>query len=202
VTLGGGTRLRWAGADDYPAIRALAMGWFPAETLIEPVLYRRLLATGTARVRLLEGQAGASGYYALWPLTAAAYDALSRGERRERDLGAADIVAPHDARANVLYISDVCMAPGAPGAARGAAAGHVLLRDLRRSLADLACAYRHIARVAAWAFSPQGVRLAQRLGLRPVAHNPALMENMTAALRSRLAPAPVDTTGPTQGRRG
>jgi hypothetical protein len=193
--------MRSAVPEDYPALRALAAAWFPAETLIDPALYRRLLTTGVAPVRILDGQKGPAGYYALWPLTAAAYGALSRGDRRERDLGGADIVAPQDERARVLYVSDVCMA-ATPGEARQSLAGYVLLRDLWRSVANLSYAHRHIARVAAWAFSPQGARLAARLGLRPVAHNPELMEIMTPALRGRLKQAPDDAMGPTQGRRG
>jgi hypothetical protein len=51
------------------------------------------------------------------PLTEAAYQSLAQGETRERDLGLDDIVPPHDPRACVLYISDICTAPDAPPSA-------------------------------------------------------------------------------------
>jgi hypothetical protein len=177
--------MRWAGPDDYPALRALAEAWFPAETLIDPTLYRHLLGSGTVRVRVRMGDQGPAGYYALWPLTAAAYASLKSGEKRERDLGVGDIVSASDPRARVLYISDVCARPDAAGGAPGL----VVLKDLQRSLVDLLRGNPQIAHVAAWAFSAEGARLAARLGLRPVADGTALVEIAAAALDSRLVPA-------------
>ena len=171
-------RMRFAGPDDYPAMRALAGAWFPAETLIDPAVYRHLLAAGTIHARILPREDGLAGYYALWPLTSAAYESLRRGEKRERDLAVGDIVAPQDPRAGVLYVSDVCAAPGASGL--------VLLRDMQRTLVELLCAHPHITRVAAWAFTAQGAQLAARLGMRPVAHNAALVETMSTAIMTRL----------------
>ncbi len=161
-------QMRTAGPDDYPAMRALAGAWFPAETLLDAALYRHLLAAGTIHARILPREGGPAGYYALWPLTSVAYASLRRREKRERDLGAGDIVAPQDARASVLYVSDVCASPGVSGL--------VLLRDMQRTLVELLRAHPHITRVAAWAFTPKGARLAARFGMRPVADSPALME--------------------------
>jgi hypothetical protein len=182
------TRMRTAGPDDYPVLRALADAWFPAETLIEPALYRHLLGVGAVRVRILMCADGPAGYYALWPLTAAAYSSLRRGERRERDLTAIDIVAPQDERASVLYVSDVCRAPGASGGALRRPPVLILLRDLQRSLVALLRVHPHITRVAAWAFSSDGSRLAVRFGLSPVAPGSALVEIAAAAIGARLAP--------------
>jgi hypothetical protein len=150
--------------------------------LLDPALYRQLLAAGTICVRIAATGHGPAGYYALWPLTEAAYESLTRGQTRERDLGVNDIVAPRGPRARVLYVSDVCMAPGAPGL--------VLLRDLRRTLSDLLETRPHITRVAAWTFSPQGARLAGRLGMLPVPHNPALVQTTATSIISGLAARP------------
>lgn len=171
-------RMRAAGPDDYPALRALAGVWFPAETLIDPHLYRHLLSAGTIHARILERGNGPAGYYALWPLTERAYESLRRGEKRERDLVVGDIVAPEDERASVLYVSDVCAAPGRPATA--------MIRDLQRTIADLLLANPHITRVAAWAYSERGAKLATRLGMRPVAENPALVEIAASAARLRV----------------
>ena len=170
--------MRTAGPGDYPALRALAGAWFPAETLLDAALYRNLLAAGTILARILPREDGLAGYYALWPLTAAAYESLRRGEKRERDLAVGDIVAPQDTRACVLYVSDVCVAPGASGL--------VLLRDMQRTLVELLRAHPHITRVAAWAFTAQGAQLAARLGMRSVAQNAALVETTSTAIMTRL----------------
>jgi hypothetical protein len=171
--------MRTAGPDDYPALRALAGAWFPAETLLDAVLYRQLLASRMILARILAAEDGPLGYYALWPLTAAAYESLRRGEKRERELGAREIVAAEETRGSVLYVADICAAPGAPAL--------VLLRDLRCLLDGLLRAHPHITRVAAWAFSAQGARLAERLGMRPVPRNPALVQTTATSIMSRVA---------------
>jgi hypothetical protein len=168
-----------AGPDDYPALRTLACAWFPSDTLIDAALYRQLLASRIVPVRMLLSEQGCAGYYALWPLTTTAYNSLQQGEKRERDLGAGDIVAAGDSRAAVLYLSDVCVAPGAPGV--------VLLKDLGRTLVRLLRAHPHITHVAAWAFSAEGARLAQRLGMAAAPHNPALVQSTAASIMGRLA---------------
>jgi hypothetical protein len=174
--------MRAAGPDDYPALRALGSAWFPAETLIDSALYRRLLESAVVCVRMLDTEQGPAGYYALWPLTAAAYESLRRGEKRERDLGAEEIVAPEDGRASMVYVADICVAQGE--------SGPVLLRDMRRTVVDLLRAHPHITGVAAWAFSAEGARLAARLGMRPVPQNPALVQIAATSIMSKLAARP------------
>jgi hypothetical protein len=171
-----------AGPRDYPVLRALALAWFPAETLLDAALYRQLLATRTICARIAATDHGPAGYYALWPLTHAAYESLTREQIRERDLGVDDIVAPRNPRARVLYVADVCMGSGAPGL--------VLLRDLRRTLSDLLRPQSNITRVAAWAFSRPGAHLAGRLGMLPVPHNPTLVRTTATSIMSRLAARP------------
>jgi hypothetical protein len=174
--------MQTAGPDEYPALRTLASAAFPEETLIDPDLYRRLLASRTMLVRMLTTDQGPAGYYAIWPLTQAAYASLQRGDRRERDLDASDIVPLQDMRAAVLYLSDICLAPAAPAV--------ILLRDLIATLLAVLHAHPRITHVAAWAFTPQGARLARRLGLVPVPDNPALVHTTAQSLMSTLAAHP------------
>jgi hypothetical protein len=179
VTLIAAARIRDAGPDDYPALRTLAAAAFPAETLIDPGLYRQLLASHTILVRLLTTDQGPAGYYALWPLTAPAYARLQRADIHERDLNAGDIVPIYHPQASVLYLSDLCLAPAAPSV--------ILLRDLRATLLAALRAHPRITHLAAWAFSPQGARLAARFGMLPVPQNPALVQTSATSIVNGLA---------------
>lgn len=158
---------RDAGIADYPAIREIAEGTFPADTLLPPAVFLPLLSRTPPLVRVIEragGEAGrfACGYYAFWPMSRSTFESLAAGRLQERGLCERHLLDLAGSQTGVLYVMDICVRRGL-----GPGPGLRLALDLRAGLGHKLATSPHLASVAAWAYTSFGARLCARAGMRP-----------------------------------
>jgi hypothetical protein len=159
----GPVRLRDASRADFDQTEAIFTEWFPSTLSIDDEEYKTLLERG-GYVRLAQAEGPFSraetvGFYSVWPISRRTFESLVEGTRKEKELTAMDVLQFDDHQAEVLYIPEIAIR-------RRSKYGPRLLRDALQYIRRRLTEHANLQTVALWAYSPNGRRLARKLGMK------------------------------------